>query len=310
MSYDAVLLIAFGGPTHPEEVRPFLEKVVEGRNVPPERLAAVEANYAQIGGRSPLLELTRRQAHKLRWELASRNLPLPVYIGMRNWRPWIADTLEEMWREGVRRAIGIILSPLRSPTSWERYMTDVSTAREQLGGRAPEVDYVPPWSAQPGFLQAATCRVAQAFLEVPPPLRQETELIFTAHSLPIEMARHCPYEAELQALAQAIGQRLGQVRFRVAYQSRSGDPRQPWLEPDIGAVLPEVAQAGARAVVVAPVGFVCDHVEVLYDLDVVARQIAADHGLTFVRAQTVNDHSAFIAMLADLVCKLAEHPTP
>ncbi len=303
MSYDAVLLIAFGGPTTPKEVRPFLESVARGRNIPPERLAQVEQNYAQIGGRSPLLELTQKQAHRLRWELASRDLPLPVYIGMRNWFPWISDTLRQMWQDGVRRAVGVILSPLRSTASWDRYMADVQAAGQQLEGSCPEVEYVPPWSTQPGFTDAVACRVAQALLTIAHERWERTELVFTAHSLPLEMAADAPYERELLDVARTVATRLGHARFHLAYQSRSGNPQEPWLEPDINALLPALAQQGSTDVVVAPVGFVCDNVEVLYDLDIVARRTAAEVGVNFVRAQTVNDHPAFIGMLADLVCE-------
>lgn len=305
MPHDSVLLIAFGGPSSPEEIRPFLERVVRGRNVPAERLAQVEQNYLQIGGRSPLLDITRRQAHRLRWELAARQLPLPVYVGMRNWHPFLEETLAAMWRDGVRHAIGIILSPLQSPASWQRYMQDVAEASRALGGQAPEVDFAPPWSTHPLYVETIACRVAQAFTQIPEERRPHVELVFTAHSLPVEMATQSPYEAQLLALAEQVAQRLGHARFSVAYQSRSGSPHEPWLEPDIAVHLQRLAHRGVREVVVAPVGFVCDHVEVLYDLDVTAYQIAEELGLGFVRAHTANDHPAFVRMLAELVCNVA-----
>lgn len=305
MTHDAVLLIAFGGPTSAEEIRPFLERVVRGRNVPPERLAQVEQNYIQIGGRSPLLDITRRQAHRLRWELAARELPLPVYVGMRNWHPFLDETLAAMWRDGVRRAVGIILSPLQSPAGWQRYMDDVAEASAALNGKAPAVDFAPPWAAHPLYIEAMSCRVAQALAQISEAGRAQAEVVFTAHSLPVEMAAHSPYEAELRAVAEQVAGRLGHSRFSVAYQSRSGPPQEPWLEPDIGVQLKRLAERGVRDVVVAPVGFVCDHVEVLYDLDVVASHVARELGLVFVRAQAANEHAAFIGMLADLVCHVA-----
>src|SRR5215831_4594500 len=215
-STDAVLLIAFGGPTRPEEIRPFLENVTRGRRIPPERLDEVVRHYERMGGRSPLNELTFRQADALRGLLGRT----PVYVGMRNWEPHIADTLAQMALDGVRRATGVILSP---------------------------------------------------------------------------------HVAEIQASARAIAERLGRPKWEVAYQSRSGSPREPWLEPDVNPALERLAASGARAVVVAPVGFVCDHVEVLYDLDVEARATADRRGLAFARAATVNDHPLFVRMLADVV---------
>ena len=296
MPFDAVLLIAFGGPTQPDEIRPFLENVVRGRRIPPERLDDVAHHYELIGGRSPLNELTFCQAEKLR-----AAIPLPVYVGMRNWAPYLADTLAQMAGDGVRRAIGLILSPHATEASRERYIETVTAGCDALGGRAPEIVYTGTWHLHPRFIDAVTAGVEAALAGIPVERRQYAPLVFTAHSVPAAMAEGSPYVAEITASARAVAERLGAAHWQVAYQSRSGNPRDPWLEPDVNDVLRTLAADGARDVVVVPVGFVCDHVEVLYDLDVEARATAASLGLGFARASTANDHPQFIAMLADVV---------
>ncbi len=298
---DAVLLIAFGGPTAPAEIRPFLEIVTRGRGIPPDRLEEVARHYEHMpGGRSPLNELTGRQAEALRRVLAVEGPALPVFVGMRNWHPFLHETLADMAARGHRRALGIILSSFRVAASWDRYFADVAGARERVPG-APEVTYAPPWFDHPGFVAAAAARVEQAFAGVPAGARAATPLVFTAHSVPVAMAEASPYVADFTAAARAISARLGHDRWSVAYQSRSGRPEDRWLEPDVAAVVAGSAAQGGRHVVVAPIGFVCDHVEVLYDLDVEARAGAEARGVTLHRAATVSDHPAFVAMLADLV---------
>jgi len=298
---DSVLLIAFGGPEKPEDIRPFLELVAAGRRIPAERLEEVAHHYEVIGGGSPLNELTRRQAQGLRRALAREAIDLPVHVGMRNWRPFLHETLAEMEAAGHRRAVGIILSSLQTEASWARYQADVAAARDKVGAGAPEIIYAPGWSDHPLFLAAMAERVEEALASLPERRRADVRLVFTAHSVPVAMARESPYAAQLEGAARAIAGRLSQARWSVAYQSRSGSPREPWLEPDIGDALRGLARDGARDVVVAPIGFVCDHVEVLYDLDVEARALARELGLGFYRALAANDHPAFIALLADLV---------
>ncbi|MCX8071250.1 MAG: ferrochelatase [Candidatus Binatia bacterium] len=304
--YDAVLLIAFGGPRAPEEIDPFLARVVRGRNVPAHRLAEVRNNYLAVGGRSPLPEITERQAKRLQAELWFRGLELPVYIGMRNWHPFLSETLAAMYKRGHKRAVGIILSPQRSEAGWDRYVADVADARAELGETAPQVDIGPCWYDRPGFREAVACNVAQALGEFPEPQRPTVPVVFTAHSLPQRMAAGSPYVAQLEETAAAVCRRLAHDRWELAFQSRSGPPTEPWLEPDISECLLRLAREGTQAVVVAPLGFVCDHVEVLYDLDMVARKTAESSGLRFIRARTVGEHSAFIRMLADIVCEHVE----
>jgi ferrochelatase len=204
---------------------------------------------------------------------------------------------------GRRRALGIILSSFQTEASWERYVADVAAARKKVGAGAPEVVYTPPWAGHPRFIDAMVARAADALAQVPAPNRADALLIFTAHSVPVAMASGSPYARQVEGAALVIAGRLAHARWRVAYQSRSGAPSDPWLEPDICDALREVKGQGIQDVVVVPIGFVCDHVEVLYDLDVEARAVAAEVGARFHRAQTANDHPAFIAMLADLVTR-------
>jgi protoporphyrin/coproporphyrin ferrochelatase len=295
---DSVLLIAFGGPTAPSEIRPFLDNVTRGRAIPRGRLEEVAQHYeAMPGGRSPLKALTDAQAAGLCARLGGS---LRVYVGMRNWHPYLDETLAAMTRDGCRRALGVILSAFRCEASWERYMADVAAARDRVAA-APEIVYAPPWFERPRFIDAVADRVRSTLDEIPDAERDRTPVVFTAHSIPRAMAEASPYVADFAAAATAVARRLGHARWLLAYQSRSGGPRDPWLEPDVNDTIRDLAKAGERRVLLAPIGFVADHVEVLYDLDTEARAVAAQHGVAYHRAAAVNDHPEFIEMLADLV---------
>lgn len=296
--FDAVLLIAFGGPENPDEVRPFLERVTAGRRIPRARLDEVARHYERIGGRSPLNELTRRQADALGRRLARDGVPMPVYVGMRNWRPFLHETLAEMGAGGHRRVWGIILSAFRTEASWDRYVASVEAACARPG--APSVEYAEPWSHRPSFVRAVAARVASAIEGIPREHR-DAPLVFTAHSVPRSMADGSPYVEQFREASRRVAEGLGRADWTLAYQSRSGRPDDPWLGPDVTETLEGLARAGEKAVIVAPIGFVCDHVEVLYDLDVEARQRARELGVSFYRAPAVNDHPLFIDLLAGLV---------
>jgi ferrochelatase len=302
---DAVLLVAFGGPERPEDIRPFLQIVAAGRPIPPARLVDVAHHYEVIGGRSPLNALTRRQAAALADALAARGHALPVWVGMRNWHPFLHETLAEMKDRGRRRAVAVILSSLQTEASWARYVDDVAAARDKVGADAPEVVFAPAWADHPRFVDAMADRTRAALAQVDSARRAAARLVFTAHSVPVAMAAGSPYAAQLEATARAVAERLGRERWSIAYQSRSGSARDPWLEPDVSDVIRALAREGARDLVVVPIGFVCDHVEVLYDLDVEARRVAEAAGVGFHRAAAANDHPDFIAMLADLVERTA-----
>jgi len=297
-SYDAILLIAFGGPTRPEEIRPFLERVTEGMAIPPQRLAEVAHHYEAVGGKSPLNEITLRQAKALQKVLDDR---LPVYVGMRNAKPFFRETLQQMTDDGIERALGFILSSHRTEASWERYQRNIAEARKELTGAAPTVDYCDGWHEHPLFIATWAELIQAALSGVGDDARKTTPLIFTAHSLPVAMAAGSSYVEQVQSSARLIAEKLDHPNWFIGFQSRSGRPSDPWLEPDIAQAIRDCAARGSRQMVVAPIGFVCDHVEVLYDLDIEAKKIANEIGVSLIRAGCPNDHPTFIHMIADIV---------
>ncbi len=301
LSHDAVLLIAFGGPTSPDEIRPFLDRVLKGIPIPKERLEEVVHHYEAVGGRSPINEITLHQAKALQKLLEGKDLPIPVYVGLRNASPFFAETLKRMAEDGIKRALGFILSPQQTEASWERYQKNVADAQAELGDTAPVIEYCPGWHAHPLFIQTLAEQIQSGLNTIASERRHTTPLVFTAHSLPIAMASRSPYVAQVEETARLVADRLGHKRWSVAYQSRSGRPSDPWLEPDIGQAIRTLAADGVSEIVVAPIGFVCDHVEVLYDLDIEAKKIAQDLGMRFVRTSCPNDHPTFILMIADIV---------
>lgn len=294
---DSVILIGFGGPNAPSEVRPFLDRVLQGRPVPRERYEAVVHHYELLGGRSPYNDLTLRQAAALREALRRDGFDLPVVIGMRNTPPFFADALRELAATGARRAFGFVLAAHRCEASWDRYQSDLDAARERVGASASQIEYAPQWHNHPHFVGAAADRVRDAIALLPSANRARAELIFTAHSIPLAMAARAPYVAQIRESAGLVAAAVGSANWRLAYQSRSGSPREPWLEPDVKDILREL---GGRAAIIVPIGFLCDHVEVLYDLDIEAAQIARAAGVPMVRAATVSDHPQFVAMMAAL----------
>lgn len=297
MTADAVLLLAYGGPRRPEEIRPFLRHVTRGRPIPPERLEEVARHYEAVGGRSPLPELTLRQAAALRTALGA----VPVYVGMRLWKPFVEETLARMALDGIRRAACVIMAPHACEASRERYFEALEAARGVVGPRAPVIAHVESWHLHPLFVETWAEAVAAALRAMPSAPAGDTTVLYTAHSIPLASAETSPYVAEVRATAQAVSTRLEPHRWRLAWQSRSGNPRDPWLEPDVGDALRQLAAEGTRRVVLAPIGFVCDHVEVLYDLDHEARSAGGRLGLAVGRAATPNDHPSFVRMLAEVL---------
>lgn len=295
---DAVLMIGFGGPTRADDVRPFLDNVLRGRPVPRERYEEVVHHYDLLGGRSPYNDLTMRQAAALRKELAKKGASVPVAVGMRNWTPYIADSMRTLAEGGARRVLGFIMAAHRSEASYERYQVNVNDARASLGEKAPEVVYPQPWHDHPLFVGAVASRAREALSRLDPPDRSRARVIFTAHSIPLATARAGPYIEQLRQSAQLVAADLGIDAWQFAYQSRSGNPREPWLEPDIKDALPNL---DTKIAIVVPIGFLCDHVEVLYDLDIEAAQVARDAGIRIERAPTVGDHPLFIEMMASIV---------
>ncbi|MEW6320894.1 MAG: ferrochelatase [Acidobacteriota bacterium] len=303
--FDAVLVIAFGGPLGPADIRPFLANVLRGRRVAPERVEEVAHHYELFGGVSPLTALTMRQAEGLRTRLANAGVPLPVYVGMRNWTPYLADTMAEMSRAGVRRAIGFITAAHRTYSSCGQYRENVRAARVALreAGLADiDVTYVPNWHTHDGFIDSNAAHIREALDKLDRDVRDDARLVFTAHSIPTPAADASQYREQLRESAARVAARLGRADdWTLAYQSRSGRPEDPWLEPDILDHLRHLKAGGAPAVVLCPIGFLCDHVEVLYDLDYEAAGVARDLGLPFVRAEAVNDDEHFMDAMTDVV---------
>lgn len=309
--FDAVLVIAFGGPAGPADVLPFLENVVRGRRVPPDRLREVAEHYAIFGGVSPITALTRLQAAGLEAELRAASAALPVRVGMRNWHPFLADTFAEMSRDGIRRAIAFVAAPHRSYSSCGQYRENVEGARAELaraGLADVSVVYVEDWHAHPGYVAACADRALDAIAALPADLRGAAELVFTAHSIPESQASRYPYRSQFEETArlvhEAVERRDGVRRGRACvYQSRSGRPEDPWLGPDVSEYLTEARDRGLQAAVLCPIGFVCDHIEILFDLDVEAADACRSIGLPMTRAAAVNDHPLFLRMMADVVLR-------
>jgi ferrochelatase len=278
--------------------------VLRRRRIPPQRVEEVAHHYELFGGVSPLTEYTLRQAEGLRQRLAATGPPLPVYVGMRNWNPLLADTLAEMSRAGVRRAIGFILAAQASYSSCEQYRENVVDARKAIrdqGLADVEITYVPGWHTHPDFIAPNAEHVCAAREKLPPDLAASARVIFTAHSIPVDMAMRSRYVEQLLESAREVARAADVHDWVLVYQSRSGRPEDPWLEPDIGDYLRAAREEGLNAAVLSPIGFLCDHIEVLYDLDYEAAQIAREIGLTITRAEAVNDNPRFIDMMADVV---------
>ena len=303
--FDAVLVVSFGGPQGLDDIRPFLANVLRGRRVAPQRVEEVAHHYEQFGGVSPITAITRRQAEGLESRLRDAGHPLPVYVGMRNWHPFLADTLREMHAAGVRRAIGFIAAAQHSYSSCQQYRENVAAARAELRAQGADVDvtFVGSWFDHPGFVEANAAHVTAARARLDSSLQDSARLVCTAHSIPASMAARSRYEAQLQESARLVAQAAGMRDWIVVYQSRSGRPEDPWLGPDVGDYLRAARADGLQAAVLCPIGFVCDHIEVLYDLDQEAAAVCREVGLPMVRAEAVNDDPRFLDMMADMVLR-------
>jgi protoporphyrin/coproporphyrin ferrochelatase len=314
-AYDAFLLVSFGGPEGPADVMPFLENVTRGRGVPHERLAAVAEHYYAFGGVSPINQQCRDLLAAVRADLAANGLALPVYWGNRNWTPYLTDAVRAMADDGVRRAAAFVTSAYSSYSGCRQYLDDIERARAAAGPDAPRIDKIRRFFNHPGFIESFADSARAALATLPADVREEAHLVFTAHSVPVAMAEASGpvkesrkvgggrYVAELTEAARLIAERICPDRhpWSLAYQSRSGSLSVPWLEPDVCDHLGDLAKSGTRAVVVIPVGFVSDHMEVRHDLDVEAAQFAGSLGLAFARAATPGASPRFASMITDLV---------
>ncbi len=295
--YDALLVLSFGGPEQPSDVIPFLETVLRGRNVPHERMMEVAEHYYHFGGKSPINDQNRELISELRKLLDAEGPSVPIYWGNRNWHPFLADTMRQMRADGVRRARAFFTSAYGSYSGCRQYREDVARAQAEVGEGAPQIDKLPSFHAHPGFISANASHLREALRGHSASVR----VVFTAHSVPTAMAIGGPYVQQLQETAKLVASAVGLAAHDFAYQSRSGPPGQPWLEPDIADYIRGIHAQGANELVIAPIGFISDHMEVIYDLDTEAAQLCDELGLRMTRAKTVGTHPDFVRMIRDLM---------
>ena len=308
-NFDAIMMIGYGAPEKKQDIMPFLKNVASGRPIPEDRLREVAHHYEIFDGKSPLNEFTYKQASELEKLLSRRGLNLPVYVGMRNWHPFIKDSLERMRERGVKSVIGLIMAIYRSDASWERYMREISEASEALQMEL-DIEYAPPLFDHPLFIQSSANKVIECMRAVPEKRLDTTMLVFTAHSIPQKMADSSPYVSQFESSSMLVAEKVGHKKWMTAYQSRSGSPAEKWLEPDICEVIGNLAQEGITDIVIQPIGFLCDHIEVLFDIGVEAVEAARESGVNLYRAQTVNDDALYIRALEEEVLKILHSNEP
>jgi ferrochelatase len=334
---DAFLLVSFGGPEGPDDVMPFLENVVRGKNVPRERLLEVARHYELFDGVSPINEQNRALLAAVAEEFNSNGVPLPIYWGNRNWHPLLADTVEEMAADGVQRALTLVTSPFGSYPSCRQYLEDIERARQAVGPTAPAIDKLRLFYNHPGFIEPMRERVSAAFQTIPSERRSAARLLFTAHSIPLSMAERSPYERQLrEACRRVVEEGLGikdwgldfQVSsvqspapssnpqslipnpYSIAFQSRSGPPSQRWLEPTMADAIRRLHAEGATDIIVVPLGFLAENMEVIYDLDVEIAGLCDELGVNMIRADVVGRHPRFVQMIRELVVERLEPSSP
>lgn len=308
----ALLMVAFGGPTPgccqrfspcPGEAHCFVSGILGHNPARRRRIAEVAAHYADFGGYSPFNTYTREQGEALAAELAARGLDVPVWCGYHHWRPYVRDVVSEMKAAGVLEMLVLVMAPHQSSVSWDLYLRIVGEGIEQAGEEAPTViGVVEPWWKEAGFTEAIADRIAEAGRREGIDLRApQTALLLTAHAVPESLSRTAPYCQQVEETAALVAARLGGPDYRVAYQSQSGDSTVPWTQPIVEDVIAAYAKAGKSAIVSNAIGFLCDNIEVLYDLGVEGQRYATECGVRFVRSESVHSHPAFIGMLADRV---------
>jgi protoporphyrin/coproporphyrin ferrochelatase len=308
--YDALLVVSFGGPEGMDDVMPFLANVLRGRNVPESRMREVAHHYEQFGGVSPINEQNRRLISTLERELEQNGPRLPIYWGNRNWHPLLADTLRQMRDDGIKNALAFVTSAYSSYSGCRQYREDIERARETVGSDAPRVEKLRAFYNHPGFVGPNVENLRDALGQIPEARRADARVAFTAHSIPAAMAAGCDYERQLLETCRLVAEGAGAANWSLVFQSRSGPPVQPWLEPDICDHLRKLKEGGTTDVVVAPVGFISDHMEVLYDLDTEARQLSAELGINMLRAATVGTHPEFVRMIRELIIERLDPSAP
>ena len=301
--YDAILIVGFGGPEKRDDVIPFLENVLRGKPVPRERMLEVAEHYYHFDGISPINGQARALIAALKPELDAQQIPLPIYWGNRNWHPMLEDTIRSMAEDGIEHALGVVLSAYSSYSGCRQYREDLSRAREAVGPGAPAIDKMRVFYNHPDWVEVNAAKIREAFAQIPADRRSTAHLTLTAHSIPESMAVNCDYERQLRETCRLVAEAAGvdPARWDLAYQSRSGRPTDPWLAPDILDHLGTLGGQGVRDVVVQPVGFLSDHMEVMFDLDEEAQQKAGDLGINLVRAGTAGTDPRFVRMIGELI---------
>lgn len=306
-SYDAVLLISYGGPEKPDDVLPFLENVLRGTRVPRERMLEVARRYELFGGVSPAGAESRALVAALVTELNLHGPHLPVYWGNRHWHPFLGEAVQQMVDDDVRRAVAFVTSAFGSHPGCRRYLEEIEAARKSVGANAPQIDKLRLFYNHPGFIESTCARLRAALGEISAERRPEARIVYTAHSLPVSMARKCRYEAQLHEACRLVSERLDRADWALVYQSRSGRPSDPWLEPGLGDHLRQLADEGVvRDVVIAPIGYLYENMEVVYDLDVEAASLCDELGLSMVRSAVVGAHPRFVTMIRELILERTE----
>ncbi|MBV9723101.1 MAG: ferrochelatase [Mycobacterium sp.] len=313
MDFDAILLLSFGGPEGPDQVRPFLDNVTRGRNVPPERLDEVAKHYLHFGGVSPINSINRSLIAQLRAELAERGLNLPVYFGNRNWEPFVEDTVITMRDDGIARAAVFTTSAWSGYSGCTQYVEDIARARRVAGPAAPELIKLRPYFDHPAMVQIFADTIRAASGTLPDELVGGARLVFTAHSIPVAADQRCGpqlYSRQVAYAAGLVASAAGYRDYDLAWQSRSGASQIPWLEPDVADHLSMLAATGTNAVIVCPIGFVADHIEVVWDLDQELASQAVAAGVVLTRASTPNADPRFARLAVDLIDELRSSRPP
>lgn len=300
--YDALLFVSFGGPEGPDDVIPFLENVLRGRNVPRQRMLEVAEHYQHFGGVSPINGQNRALISAVEQEFRSHELSLPVYWGNRNWHPLMSDTMQRMVDDGVQRAIAFVTSAFSCYSGCRQYREDIQRAQSAVGDKAPHIDKLRVYYNHPGFVEPMIDNVRAALDNFDAVRREQVQIVFTAHSIPLTMADGCKYQWQLEEACRLVAEGLGGNPWRLVYQSRSGAPHHPWLEPDICDYIEKThAKTPLEDLVIAPIGFISDHMEVLFDLDTEAKDVCDKLGVKMQRAATVGCDPRFVSMIRELV---------
>lgn len=299
--YDAILIVSFGGPEKRDDVLPFLRNVTRGRDIPDARLEEVAHHYYAFDGKSPHNEQIAELKALLETELLTHGIDLPVYWGNRNWHPMLADTMQKMADDGIKRAIAFVVSGYSSYSGCRQYRENLYAAQKAVGDAAPVIDKIRVFYNHPGFIEPMRERVGDAIALLPEDKRDNARIVFTAHSVPNAMAANCHYEAQLREACSLVAEAFADRTWELVWQSRSGPPHVPWLEPDICDYLETIHTSGETAAVIVPIGFLSDHLEVLYDLDHEAREKADELGMVMARAGSVGVHPRFITMIRELI---------